>query len=475
MTNIKLLTSINKIIILILYLALILISAFVCSKSSEIYFLSNFSIVSFIILIVTFCLFKFYTKTLFSFSSIFILLLYLFHFGQVYLNVIDYSFGKYKMNFIEYYSINELKSTLIFSFLIIFLTSFGILIKISFYRKNYEFFSKYRINLSKSQFKKLAFSFFGLVFPIKFYRDFSLIRYSINGGYLKTLEAIEEGSGVVTAFSLIAYTAIIMLILSNYPNKIKMRGLIFLFAGYEIITMLSGGRGIQMVFLLLLVYIYHNFVEKLNFKGILSISLIGYILISFLNIIAVSRNFSSSMLPSLSTIHSSLITNNPILDLIAELGGTIQTPIEIMRQVPYYLSFGKGNTFIGGIFRALPNIGGFLNQILEETNFMSKIKASAPGGSYIGELYYNFGYYAYPFAILFGVIIEFISKKISNTIVNKNLFEFCLFVPIFILGLWWVRNYFSEIVRVAIWNAILLLTLNYFINKVFFRKDRSRI
>src|SRR5699024_8881835 len=169
----------------------------------------------------------------------------------------------------------------------------------------------------------------------------------------------------------------------------------FLFI-YVLLTMINGSRGKQIIIIILLFYVfYYKIDKKIKISFIISTIIIAFFGMVLINTIAEIR-----LLPSISysiffEYFFDSIKNNPIGEIISEVGSTIQTPYLIIDQVPRRLPYGLGKTFLYSPFTIFPNLGGILQRFIKQINFIPQIQGSALGGSYIGELYYNFGNFSF--------------------------------------------------------------------------------
>lgn len=233
--------------------------------------------------------------------------------------------------------------------------------------------------------------------------------------------------------------------------------------------MISGARGQQIIFLLLLLYIYYWTYKNINWGQIIIAVVIIYLGSTFLNALAIIRNYNSINIDLFFDIYKTTLANNPIFLLVTELGSTIQTTFYVTQKVPKRLEFGMGETYYKSFLTVFPNLFGILDQINYETSFVKNLNVPFLGGSYIGELYYNFGWIGSIFGFLFGFAINVFSRLINTFIQQKRHFSLVFFVSVWMSGLWWVRDRFSTTIRQTIWTAIILI-LAEFISRSFKNK-----
>ena len=82
------------------------------------------------------------------------------------------------------------------------------------------------------------------------------------------------------------------------------------------------------------------------------------------------------------------------------------------------------------------------------------------GGSFIGELWFNFGYFSIFIALFFGILLG----KFSIAIFKKNKKNYSFFMPYFLyiatLVVWWVRQYFTTVAWSALFYGIVIFILH---------------
>jgi hypothetical protein len=163
-------------------------------------------------------------------------------------------------------------------------------------------------------------------------------------------------------------------------------------------------------------------------------------------------------------------TGSPIIDLVAELGGTINTIYLVINQVPNYIPYSYGSTYLASFLSVFPNIGGVFTEINTYAHYVNSLQGSALGGSFIGELYFNFSYLGVIIAIFVGVLVNKVSLKIEKNIYIGSYFNTAYYAPLFINFLWWPRDAFVSIVRPYFWGAMII----FCVSNIIIRKSNSK-
>ena len=120
------------------------------------------------------------------------------------------------------------------------------------------------------------------------------------------------------------------------------------------------------------------------------------------------------------------------------------------------------------------NINGVLNQISKEIAYPVLFSRKFNlGGRYIGELYYNFGYFSYFFAPFVGVFIGKLSELSEYCLNNRLVVELALLVMPIYGSILWIRGYFDSFTRASVWGAIFILILYFICSRLTFRRSQN--
>lgn len=475
-----------KIILLISYIlfniCIILLSTIIVNSNNKNWIL-QYVIVSLIQISISIIYLKRAGEDLFSLSMIFIIFTYIFYFGQLFM----YAF-KIKNNsdydVVAWIALDTLKKACTFTSISIFFLTLGIII-IWFQNKklnndNDENENDIENDIENKKKLKIIFKIGLVLFCIsivpKLYWEISRFRLHAMGGYLATYNVLNfSGGGVLVTFAnMVEYSVVIMLI--GLQDKKATCKFIFLSSLiFEVMLMLSGNRSRAVMSILMYLYIYIKLIKKIKMKDIIIISLCGYIGLSLITFISRTRMQLNMDIDSLlNEFTYSFFQHSPIFDSLAEFGSTMVT---LCFTIQIFSEYGKptyGINYIFSFFNAIPNINGivepFRNAFEYTTSniFQAFFGNIALGGSFLGELYYNFNYFGAFFAIIIGLIVGFVSKNLHYTIKDKNWLKLSILMILFPNILWLVRNYFSGLVRDFIWTSIVILIISFFV------KDRKR-
>ncbi|MBX4270561.1 O-antigen polysaccharide polymerase Wzy [Clostridium estertheticum] len=469
-------SNFSKIILLTSYILfsiciISLSSNIVNSNSNNENWILQYVIVSLIQISMSIIYIKKSGEELFSLSIVFIILTYIFNFGQLFM----YAF-KIKNNsdydVVGWIPLEILNKACMFTSVSITFITLGIIIVWAKNKKMNIICDDIinKINL-KNTFRTGLVLFCIGILP-KFYIEFSKLQLHSTGGYLDTYEVLSfNGGGVLSTFANMSEYGICMLLIGLQEKK-KVCKLLFLSSlFFEIITMFSGNRARATMSILMYLYIYVKLIKKISMKDIIIFLFYGYIGLSFLTFISrIRMQFNVNFATLLNDFTYSFFQHSPIFDALAEFGSTMLTLCYSILIFPQYGKPTYGTNYLFSLLNAIPNINGILEGFRNSFEYTNLFKLyfkhpMALGGSFLGELYYNFNYLGPFFAIVIGFIVGYVSKNINYSIKRKDWIRLSIFMILFPNILWLVRNYFSSIPRDFIWTSMVILIISFFVKK----------
>lgn len=438
LSNIK----ISKQDILFLIFNLIMFVCLIILKEST-FIINMIGIFSIIQMIISFFYLNNKNISLFSVSGFFIFFTYIFHFGHTYIYILDSNYT-YNISNILQNDYNNAINALVFIFITIPFVIFGIGLTSYYVSKK----KSYYVPLKKNTYLLMSILIIIICFPIRLYIDINKIILFFQEGY--NLSRTFQLNGILNQFASFYFVGFILLIII-FKNKKRIASVFTIFLlFYQCITMLTGNRGIQLISIVFTMYIYYKFIRKPTKYDFISLCIIAIIGMKFLTIMSVQRaDGFENPLNLLSLLFS--FDNRVILSVLEEFGYTLQT---IVLEFRNNITHTFGLTYLYSLFTIFPNVGSFLNNITYNACFVNALNYPKIGGSYIGELYFNFGFFAPLFSILLGFLVGLASEKIEEYINNNKLLQTSFLIMPCITILWWVRNYFKDMPREFIWGLI---------------------
>lgn len=291
---------------------------------------------------------------------------------------------------------------------------------------------------------------------------------AVNGGLL----------GVTAGFFM---PSLYLLLIANSNKKYKRRLYTFIFFLYIIVVFMLGRRGENSIYLLGYILISHNLIKPLKGKKLFRIIMVGVLMVFVLSIISQARAYLNSgnfgEVITKSILNTSLI--GIIRDVFSEFGMTLLVPATIIDKVPEVIPFYHGKTIVNFFLVLIPNVfwevnPGLVDGTLESlvSPFIRRGTVGGIGGSFIAELYYNFGYFSYLFLPIYGIVLTRLTKFLDLRTCNTNKLKFFLSIYMFTNIIWIIRSEILTSGKDILYFAIFPIVLVKFIDK--FRKNTHK-
>ncbi|HAM64161.1 MAG: hypothetical protein A2Y20_01250 [Firmicutes bacterium GWF2_51_9] len=447
-------------ILLILYVVLNLLILSIIGICNQ-----NFNLVTYFSLlqiILSILLISHVNKRFLSIPIIFLSLSYLFHFGQS----IIISFG-----FNDVYAYKSVFSTSslglymqaeYFAMVSHFFVTIGLVNGKQFLHNYMQFKKEDRKSLSRIA--TIALIVISVSILPMLYLDFIKLLAVINSGYLSTYDTYMSGiNKYLSFFAQFARPAIAMLLISH-KNDTKRATILYVFASlYLFLVMLSGDRSTNMIYFITYSFIYFRLVKELKLKTILVLAVGGYFLLGFVSTISVFRDGSSFTLDSFIYYFRHRSNDGVFYSILREFGGTIKTLVYSIRFTPSYSNYNFGLTYILSWFGVLPKLPDFLSEFLiihfTFTRSFPATYQGSLGGSYLGELYYNFGWLGCIMSVIVGYFIGSVNNLAEFSIKKKDWLILSLIMVLFPSIILWVRGYFVELLFKFFWLSLFSIYL----------------
>ena len=261
------------------------------------------------------------------------------------------------------------------------------------------------------------------------------------------------------------FPSIIMLILGSINKKKRFFSIAIMAILYYALEMFLTGRradGFLPVLVIILV------IEKYYpIKKKIPLLILGYLSISALTYIAKTRSSGGTIADIITGYFNYLIRFDSISDFLLEAGGTIRSPLLIIKSMDQIPNYRLGLTYALGPIAALLNglrITGALRDYLSfdyfltngEAAMLSASQAEFMGGSCIAEAYFNFGF----FAPIVGFILAFSIQLLSKDKKNMPILSLFTFVCFYWL-LRYIRGYYTEMFWILSYTFIAISALFY--------------
>lgn len=278
--------------------------------------------------------------------------------------------------------------------------------------------------------------------------------------------------GSVFLLALFYRTGIYMMLIGSKNNLKRARLFLILAVMLELFFMLSGNRSQELIMIISLFFIYYKVISKVKISRIFIFLIFSYLGAGVLYFVSTYRN-ANLLDPTL--LKSRLLDSlggNGVYGLLAQLGSNLNVVVLSLVSIPSYHQFNFGFTYIVSWLSIIPDARGILGNIPNRYSFLNYLNTNLPlGGSYIGELYFNFGWLGIIFAIFIGWFIGSVGKKIEQSINGGYWLKFSIYMILFSQLLWWVRDYFSTWIYPFVWSTIAIYIINNYLVDKYHKKN----
>ena len=390
-----------------------------------------------------------------SFFTVFIVLFYVFHMGQVVMLGLFPNYEYEYVNYITTFMRNSTiaKDTIIVCIVCINAFFFGGIISTG---KKKQLKSRREVLNNPFHSGKLMFI---LLFPFRFYADLVAVTVALSGNYSSTFDVSLIGGGVTSAFASIWYISLPLYYLEIKPKYKKKY--IFLIICYLAFSMLSGARGHAVIGLLGLMIVVVLEKNKLPIKKVLFYILLSLLLLLALDLVFDMRGVGVfAFFSNIGYYITKTLQNNIILETIGSFGETIFTPYLVLNGYGTQFSPWFGECFVKSIVSIVPDLFGWFSDINDQAIFQKMLRSShAIGGSFAGDMYYNFGSLYWLGSAIIGFVYARYSLKVSFAI--KNADYKCVYkcIPFLCLSLWWIRDSIGNMTRNLVWALLILYVI----------------
>lgn len=415
-------------------------------------------------LILALIILKMNKNSIFSITAIFLILSYLFHFGQAI--IIAYGFNDIyaHRSILSITSPESFLKAMYFAMVSHYFITLGMVWSSTTRKPLLVIQDNENIMLNRLKFIAIIVLIVTIV-PL-IYLDILKIITVKSSGYVSTYETYTTGiNKFLHLFAQFARPAITLLLIS-YKNDKKKANLIFgLSSLYFIFMMISGDRGTNIINLLTNIFVYYKIIRNLKTKNIIIVAVIGYFFMGFVSTISILRDTSQISIDGLIYYYKYRSSDGIIYSVLREFGLTIKTLIYSIDFTSASSEYNYGSTYIFSWMNLSPKLpDSIIKAFSTDFTFVKSFPLAyqeSLGGSYLGELFYNFGWFGSIISFFVGRLIGNIDNSIENAIDNKNWVVFSLLMILFPNLLLWVRGYFVELIFRLFWLGTFVLLIYF--------------
>ena len=392
---------------------------------------------------------------------IFIIMCYLFSFGQCILVAFGYKLGVFAFSMDGgFFSNQEILNASVFSFIAIAMTGIGFCC----YReptKSKKLLSK--PELTNNTLCKVAWGLLIVSIIPTFYELYKDVVTVFSIGYGSTLV---NATGIDKIFVIISgfYVSAILIL---YCFEEKRRKLVYLAVGSYALLQLLGGSRISVfrlaVVLLIISSMYRREISKKNAVLLVVFGIVGVFVFSFVSSARTYIYLVDDVNLFLKNTASDLIENNFIFSAIKEMGNTQVINTLVYTICPEKVDYRYGLSFVRCIYSIFPNVLNLEYNTLDKvfSKFYTVTNAGC-GSSFISEGYWNFGYFSIIYYLAFGYIWAALSRIFVKYCNLKYISPEKLFAVIYLMYfmIFLVRGESIELGRSFVYYALIPILLS---------------
>lgn len=383
---------------------------------------------------------------------LFIILSYLFNISQVFLYGIGYELSE-NVGWASILKSNDVQDATIIAIKSI----------ICFFWGGVTFFVFFNNSNSKKNFLETPGKLFVTVLlVVGFLCDvITNIYYPIAYGYAEGESSLLRT--MLRLFGFLFSSAIVLKLSDCSIPKERRKMILLFFIGYKLICMMTGYRAFSLINIAMAVYVYVRVTGglKLTFKAV--VLTIGAIVIGSALLVTVRNTRQTGV--DLSSMAGIGVSGNPIFDIIAEFGITLNVIIAALRDMNG-IGVGGGQLFtsflsiIPGASSLFPNVD-FYGLTMD-----TALDIRGIGGSYIGDLVFDFGANGISVSsFILGIILTPLFESFERAIDQKRYVYMAFMFPMMVSFIYCVRSSLAKMPREFVWFFIIFYILWLFFAK----------
>lgn len=406
-----------------------------------------------------------------SFTTFFVIFLYSYNCGQVWLKFFNYEFERTSF-LITNYSLESINTAVLY-FLAIMCFFQLFLLLFEGEEKGTNAISENDANIVNSScyasLKQTTVIFYFVCLIVITYNDIRQIVSAILVGYADSYKLGRDNSIIYMMLNIFPLLVSIgMFTFDGWKRKFIM---VHAVARSLIMMLLVGNRGMYIATICMVFMAQSVGTEGKKEKGhLFQTVILGLFLVIIAGYVSNIRNLTSDRMGIAEYLRSS----NIICEVLQELGGTMVNTVLLVKNVPQKLNRGYGVSYIGAFIQFIPKLSSLFPELCKYNSIGALLndgifeKGSGMGGSFIGELYLNFGWFAILALPFFAKIANAIEKNIridNGSPLKKGIslyFAYAFFM--------YVRGNFSEFAVYTRYLCYFLIV--YYIMENFIYKKR---
>ena len=402
-----------------------------------------------------------FDERVFSFGTVFLICVWIFHCGQIINHGLDLEGTNY-LFFLKYGS----EDSAYRAFIYLFISQFLLTLFIGIGRNKY---NDHRVT------EKQVPTYFPLLLLVvglgpRLYYDFMYLNYGLLNGYSGAAVYIPQFVNTLAFFADIA----VLLIILKIREKKTATLLFAIVLVYKSVMMMSGSRQEAFVFIIILSYLYFFIIRSVKRRKLILYVLLGYLALSFIMTIGEIRVSTFQSIGVVWNTFLKNLTGGFIGNMFGEFGSAYTTLVKTVKDTPSNVGYGYGLSYVAGIASVIPTFVNRIGILSNKTAYIVQYSGVASfGGSFLGEFYYNFGWFGLLAVPIIGSIVGKTSASIENLKHTNRITVDSVKTLIFAISLLlFVRGYFSDMAQKVVWSIIVVSVFSTYRERGVSKDDR---
>lgn len=264
---------------------------------------------------------------------------------------------------------------------------------------------------------------------------------------------------VTRILSLLLLSAVVLYLLNDKYTIKARRTMLIIFVIFKLLCILTGYRAYASISIFLVTYVYFRYCLKLKIKK--KHFFLGLLLLQILSSVFVSvrdmRQTSVDAAKVLETVFS--FDKSIVFDMLAEFGITLNVLNTVINEM-HGIGTGGGQLFTS-IVSVVPGAREFLPGInFADLNMDEYLGIHGIGGSYIGDLVFDFGTNYITIASIFaGLFFTHIFDKFEISLKNKEYIKASFWAPLIVEIIFCVRSSTYKLPRLIVWYFVVFTAI----------------
>lgn len=239
----------------------------------------------------------------------------------------------------------------------------------------------------------------------------------------------------------------------------------------KVLIMSSGGRQDSVCFLAIWCLIYFGYLRKPSLGQLAKMVLAILFLVVVIDAFGELRTDGFSF-PALFDYLSRVSFLDIVWDSFGEFGCAFSTLVVGMANVPFAVPYGMGSSYLAGLLSIVPTLVTRFPKLKAATLFTAMLPGTSYlGGSFLGEFYYNGGWFGLIGPLLVGFVICWCQNRLNESSNSDQGFVVWMAAVLSMFLLLFIRGYFTD----AIMKIVYVLLFVWVSGSLFQRAHERRV